>query len=432
MHTFRIPKLFSFAKKHKGIILLFFIFIIHIFLRFYQLESRFSFGYDQVDSAWAAKRIIDDHNFPVLGPSNKLGSGIFIGPLYYYLISIFYFFTNLDPVAAPIFAGATSIFSFFILFFITKKLFTFNTALLAVFINTVSNSGIEFDRMQWEINFIPGVALIGFYALYKIVKGEEKFLLLLGLASGLAINIHLTIAVFMPIITVLLLPFFPKTKKTIKYSLMAILLFFIFLSPLILANFQTKNDFSGNVFQYINEAFHGLHLTRVVQLTYSAMYEIESFFTFSWLRNLSLITVPLFLIIYFFKKPSKKTLIFCYLVVLWFIVPWFVLSTYNGEITNYYFSTTRFVGLSIISYLVIELLKQKKLLITLFFVIFGVHYSISNLQKFFSFKGMGLISTKASVMQTIKEGKVVKYKEGYKERAGEFYLFHIYTRKNKR
>lgn len=403
----------------------FLLFLVHVFLRFYQLESRFSLGYDQLDSAWAAKRIIVDHNFPLLGPANKLSSGIFIGPLYYYLISIFYFFTNLDPIAAALFAGITSIFSFFVLFFITKKLFSFNTAFLAVFINTISFSGIYFDRIQWEINFIPAVALIGFYALYRIVNGEEKYLMLLALALGLAFNVHLTVAVFMSVITILLMPFFPKTKKTIQYCLVSLAILLIFFSPLIIANFQTKSALSENVFQYFKESFHGFHLTRVSQLKHSAMIQIESFFTFSWLRPLNLIILPLFLIIYYLRQPFRKTFTFIYLTALWFIIPWFVLATYKGEITDYYFSSNRFMAIFIIAYLTTEFLKTKKILITLLIVIFGIYYSINNLQRFFSVKPTGLSAVKASIRQTIQQEKVIPYKEA----SPDSYLYYIYTRK---
>jgi len=121
-------------KKDKRWIILIALFLFFVFLRFYQLEEKSIFLYDQLDSAWAAKNIIDDHRFPLIGPANKLGSGLFVGPLYYYLIAIFYYFTNLDPIASGLFAGATSIIGFFVLFYITKKLFSFNVALIALFI----------------------------------------------------------------------------------------------------------------------------------------------------------------------------------------------------------------------------------------------------------------------------------------------------------
>ena len=98
----------KFLTKNKVWVIFLLILIIHSFFRFYQLGTRSPFGWDQVDNAWAAQNIIVNHKFPLLGFQAKLNSGIFIGPLYYYLITPFYFLTGLDPVASGVFAGAIS------------------------------------------------------------------------------------------------------------------------------------------------------------------------------------------------------------------------------------------------------------------------------------------------------------------------------------
>ncbi|MCL4386320.1 MAG: glycosyltransferase family 39 protein [Cyanobacteria bacterium] len=157
-------------------------------MRFYQIDTRNGFGWDQVDNAWAAKKIIVDHNFPLLGMVARGNSGIYIGPAYYYLISIFYWFTNLDPIASGIFAGLTSIFTFFTIFFVIKKLFSFNMALIAVFINTISFFAIMFDRTQWPDYLIPAVSLIIFYCLYQILLCKPRYLIFLAIALGFSFS----------------------------------------------------------------------------------------------------------------------------------------------------------------------------------------------------------------------------------------------------
>ncbi len=54
-------KIKTFIKAHKWEVILVLIFLFHLFLRFYQLESKNPFGYDQVNYAWAAKNSIVDH-----------------------------------------------------------------------------------------------------------------------------------------------------------------------------------------------------------------------------------------------------------------------------------------------------------------------------------------------------------------------------------
>lgn len=408
-----------------GVIIVFLLLLLQIFLRFYEIETKSIFRYDQVDSAWAAKKIIIDHQYPLIGPANKLGSGLFVGPLYYYLISVFYYFTNLDPLAAGLFAGVTSIIGFFVIFYITKKLFSLNVALIALFINTVSFSGIEFDRIQWEINFIPIVSLLAFYFLYKILNGNEKAIIWLSIVLALAFHVHLTVAVFLPIIILITLPFFPKNKKTLRYIIFSVPILLIGLSPIIIANFESYNFYAANSINYANSAFHGIHLTRILQLYTSAFIQLESFITFPILKLLSLLIMPIFFVVYFLNIPSKKNFIMVALVFLWFIVPWLVLSGYSGEITSYYFSTNRFIGLIVLAYVIYKILEIKNKKITLFILTFACFYAYTGINKFLVTRTVGLQNYRAYAKDHIKKDKIIQFEEG----SPFSYVYYIYTRK---
>lgn len=410
-------------KNDKRWLVLAIMFSFFIFLRFYQIDSKSIFMYDQVDSAWAAKNIIVDHNYPLIGPANRLGSGLFVGPLYYYLISPFYFMTGLDPIAAPLFAGFTAILTFFTIFYITKKIFSFNTALIAIAIYTISAHGIAFDRVQWEINFIPIVSFLTFFSIYKIIKGNEKFSILLAFALGFAFHTHLTIAIFLPLIALFSLVFFPKTKKMLIYSFFSFLIFLLFLLPIIIANFTIDNSLFHNSFSYANTTFHGLHLQRILQLKNDAFIEIGSFLFFPYLSNLKLLIVPLFFVVYLKTARAQNKLAFCFLVFLWFVVPWLVLSTYAGEITNYYFSVSFPIALFILAYLMEKLLYSKNRIILILCLLFILYYSFLNLKTFFNTRAIGINLRREGVKDVIKKGKVIHFKEGNPEA----YIYYVYS-----
>ena len=61
--------------------------------------------------------------------------------------------------------------------------------------------------------------------------------------------------------------------------------------------------------------------------------------------------VPIFFLALLWKDKSKKTRLFCYVTALWFLIPWFVFSTYKGELTDYYFSSTLYVAIMILAWL---------------------------------------------------------------------------------
>lgn len=401
-----------------------FIFIILLFLRFYDIETRSQFGWDEVNNAWAAKNIIVNHEFPLLGFQAKMNSGIYIGPYYYYLIAIVYFFTGLDPIASGIIAGITSIFTFLTLFYISNKLFSVNVALIAVFLNTMSVLAINFDRVQGPVNFIPSIALIIFFSLYKIITANPRFILLLALAFGFSLHIHIT-AIYFPIIILLCLPFFPRTKETLKYIFLSIPIFLFFLFPSVIAFLQNV-EHASNAINYGNTYFHGFHLKRVVQLTNDAFIQFEPYFNYSIvIKYLKFILIPLFIFLYHYKNISRDKLLFCYLVLLWFVIPWLVLSTYSGEISDYYFSTNRFIALLVIAYLVSKTFQFRNIATKVTIISLLIFYAIFNLQRFFlSTPAKNLKDKRGAVLQAIEEKREIGFYEG----VPESYLYYYYMR----
>lgn len=408
--------------KHKNLIIFLTIFALSLFLRFYQLDLRNPFGWDQVDNAWVAQNMIVNHKFPLLGMVAKQNSGIFIGHIYYYLVALFYWIFNLNPIASGVFAGVTSIFTFLVLFYVVKKIFSLEVALIAVFINTVAFYGIVFDRVQWPVNFIPSIALIIFFSLYKIIIGNPRFILLLAIAFGFSLHIHIT-AIYFPIIILLCLPFFPRTKKAIKHIFLSIPILLFFLFPTLFAFLQNAGHASDAI-NYGNTYFHGFHLKRVMQLTNDALIQFEPFFTFSLLKPLKFVLVPLFIFVYLFKSLLKEKLALCYLVILWFIIPWFVLSTYSGEISDYYFATSRFIALLIIAYLLKKIFSFNNWIPKVILSCFLIYYTVFNVSNFFSYREGGIYQRSKKVFKAIEKGKKIGFQEG----VSESYLYYYYMR----
>ncbi len=419
-------KFVIFLQSHKGLIILLLILIAHIFFRFYLLEERLHFNWDQVDNAWAAKSIIVDHKFPLQGMVAKLNSGFHIGPLYYYLIAFFYWIFNLNPIASAFVAGLTSIFTFFILFYVVKKLFSENVALIAVGIHTVSYFIISSDRSQWPVNFVVPVSLVIFYSLYNILVGKIKYLILLGIGLGLSFHVHFT-SIYYLVIILFALPFFPRKKEIIKYVFYSITIFILLISPIIIAELTSGNKGTNNLLQYLQTYYHGFHLTRVFQLTHDAFIEFELILK-GWFKDLSYVFLFIFGFIYYLLKPTRKKLIMCYLIGLWFIVPWFVISTYKGEISNYYFFVNRPIVLMVIAYLSFVLLSQRKILIKLLIISFWIYFCYVNINDFFREGKSDYEENKKRALEKVANREIVKLHENIPES----YLYYYYVRENKK
>lgn len=97
---------------------------------------------------------------------------------------------------------------------------------------------------------------------------------------------------------------------------------------------------------------------------------------------------------------------------MWFTVPWFVLATYSGEISNYYFFITRPVSLIILAYLFYRLLISPHWMLKFFLIFFLFYYGVRNTSVFLNVKKQGLTAQIKSVEREVEEGKVIKFSQG--------------------
>ncbi|HEX7042956.1 MAG TPA: glycosyltransferase family 39 protein, partial [Patescibacteria group bacterium] len=394
--------------------------------RFYLLFQRANFGWDQVDSAWAAKGILMDKHILINGPVAKGNSGIYMGPLYYYLVTIVYFFTNLDPIASPIFQGFMGIANFLILFYVTKKIFNTNIALIACFINTFSALIMSADRVQSAFYLIVPISYLIFYALLKVVRGKVKYLPLLAVFTGLSFHVDFT-SVLYPLLIIFVLPFLPKTKQTIKYLLLSVLIFSLFLAPSILSSIHLKTQTTGHLFTLFHTTYHGIHLKRLLQLLSDAFISYGKVLQFSFLGFLSYLVLPVFGIFYYKTNSRKDTFSLLYLMALWVIIPWIVLSTYSGELTDYYFLLPQDIAIASLAFITLFTFQQKFMLLKVIPIILWAAYAVYGFWFFLNMPDGNLIPTENGVKQTIKNGGYIPFKD----HKADSYMYYVYTRKNK-
>lgn len=400
-----VKQCWKWALKHKSLLIVLVIFAFELFTRTYQLNLKNPFGYDQVDNAWAAKNIIINHWYPLVGMVAKTDSGIYIGPVYYYFVAFFYWIFNLNPIAIWAIAVVTDIITFWVLYYIIKKLFNPTVAIIALIINTFSLGIVIFDGIQWPVQFLPIVSLIIFYLLYKVILGDVKKLIPLALFIGLAFNLHFT-AIFFPIIVILTLPFFPRTKQTLKYILLALPFFIVWLVPNFIYAFFVNRTYSTNETSYLSTYSHGFHLRRMMQIVGDALIQFDPYLALEKLKPLKIFLLPLFFILYFFKPITTEKKKFLYLVFLWFMVPWIIFTIYSGEISDYYFVVSRFIVLFILAYFIYLIWSFKHILAKIAVVVFLVAYCVWGLTIILPYKDEGsLQKQEQEVQQVVNQGE---------------------------
>lgn len=389
------------------------LFIAFLFFHFYQLEDRAIIGWDQVDNAWAAVRILDEHNYPMRGMMAKLNSGIGIGPLYYYLVALFYAITRFDPIASPLLAGFTSVIGFFTLFFIVKKLHGWNVALVSLFVYTFSYIYILSDRVQWPVNFIPILSFIIFYCLYRVCMGSAKHVMFLSIALGLSFHIHFTSVFYIPIILASL-PFIPRTKQMLSYGILSFIILCLFFIPEMIYQLQREQvGISFSSYQYISTYYHGFHLRRLWQLAHDGFIEIERAMTFKQLRPFVFIVPFLYSLFLWRERGKRHWFILTYLSLFWIVVPWVVFSLYSGEISKYYFSMSEFLAIMFIAYIGVTVWNYNNRLLQFGIFFLMLYYGISNAQLFINHQlEKGLYEPRKRANERILSGDPIPFADG--------------------
>lgn len=422
-----IFRLLSKATFSNTVLLL--IFFAFLFLRFYQLESRSEFRWDQVDNAWAAKDILIEAKLPLVGMVAKQNTGFFIGPLYYYFIAPFYWLFNMDPIASAVISRVTSTITFLVLYIVAKKIFSNKIALWVVALYTFSYYFLYEEGKQWPINFIAPVSLLIFYYLYKLLaEKKEKYVFLLTIFTGISFHLNFT-AIFFPIIIFCCIPFFPRTKKMLFYSLTSFLLFIMFFVPNIIFELQHKASSTSHMLSYVSGYYHGFHLRRFIQIAPLSFIQYTLMLSVTKVDWLGYVVLPVFISILWFSKNIKKKTILIYLVLLWTFIPWIVFSVYKGEITDYYFALSVPVMLIAFSFIIESLLAHKNLIFKSVILLILCYYFFINLSSFFSFRLQGIDYHKQQARKAIAEGKIINYTIG----DPQSYIYYIYfEKKNKK
>lgn len=384
-----------------------FLLSLHIFLRLYDLNGRMQFTWDQVKNAWVMKDMIVDHRFPLVGMVAKLNTGFYIGPAYYYLLAPFYYLFGLEPTAGGVFAATVSAISFFILFWVTKRLFSSTVALIACAILTVSSFMIGFDRIPWPVLFIPMVSLTIFYSLYRVLMGNVKYLLLLALATGFSFHIHFTSVMYV-IIFFCTLPLLIFLPKFFYYEILGLGLFSLWFIPSILAGMFSKVSSTVHIVNYIHTYYHGFHLVRVLQVANDAFISFEPILFFKIAKYLKYV-IPLGFV-YRLVFIEKRYLL-AYLIFLWLTVPLVTFSLYSGEISDYYFSLTIPIVLISLAYF-IDYFWRLHTVARVVILLLSLLYIVTNLHDFFFHSYSNLPATRETVSKAIREGRVISFTEG--------------------
>jgi len=212
---------------------------IFLFFRFYQINQRVQFDWDQERDAQVVKKILSGH-FTLLGPRVLGPDKFFLAPYFYYLLAPFYLLANLHPRAIIYFLLFYNLAFFILAYQVLKELFSRQTALIFLLFWSVNKAAIAADTIAWNPVVVPILAIVLLRILNKIFKDSRKKSnwFALGVLLSVGINFHFQV-VFLAVWAVVFL--FLSKKVNLKGVLISLLGFSLPFFPLLL--FDLRHNF---------------------------------------------------------------------------------------------------------------------------------------------------------------------------------------------
>ncbi len=403
-------------KKRQLIIQVFLIglvFALFALLRFYNLDKRIIFDWDQEYLSNFLKKIIINRDLILIGHRATDDLGFFFGPYFEYFFVPFYLISRMDPVGLIYAIYFVNIVFFTGTYFILKKIFRFQIALFFLFLWSINYLLVTYDTTVWAPLFIPfGIILTWFFLWQIYQKNSVKDYLLLGLTLGFFTQIH---SLFFPVdifAVIFLIAKFVFEKNhypfKIKNIVFLIIGFSVFLLPLML--FDVKHNFLNS------KLFIGYFLNRTQgkPMILSSIEVYGNFLKPLLLLNNVFLTLSfhfliLLLFIYLIKKRKGFLKIFYIAGISFWLITTFTYLRYSQRPSEYYFIylyPVIFIALADFIFSVNKYL----------FIPFGLWLIIINYQQLFlqmKFNNLGLAAKKQVVLALKKHVQNKKYYLSY-------------------
>lgn len=406
-----IKNLKAIMKQNPYLVWLIFILLVSIFFRTYQVVERLNFAHDSDLASWIVKDIVINHHYRLIGQLTT-AEGIFIGPLFYYLLIPFYLITKMDPVGSIILITLLGFLTTLSYYFVFSKIFNQRVGLIAAFLQTVLIPMIVSDR--WIVPSTP-TNLWSIWLLYVIIMLARKrqfVLIILGALMGLIWHIHIALApALLSVIPALGLNF--KLPK-FKYILGFFIAFFISSIPLIL--FEARHHFSQTLALISNfTTNHGggtgldkfnLLTIKMGGVSNALFFSPQSFF-FDEKRILLVIILVSAIFLPKYKLIKWKELIVLFTWIIGVVI-FFTLS--SSPVSEYYFASINVILICFVSLWFSFFYQKKKLGKYLVLLIFST-ILIKNLWYFTTLKNynQGYIEKKMAVEYIIQDSKEKNY-----------------------
>jgi 4-amino-4-deoxy-L-arabinose transferase-like glycosyltransferase len=303
----------------------------------YNVETRFSFGWDQARDANVIWSMLIEGKPTLIGPQVVSDNAFFLGPLWYYLLTPFYIISGLDPLGAIYSVIFTGLITILAMYFFIKKIAGAPAAMIASVI-WAGNS----DILAWNPMLVPVLSIGLLYGIIKIIEGSKTSIVWSLLLFGLSLQIHFQMTFFFIPLLISWVIYIKKNKQLpLKEFALGISLFTLTFAPLII--FDLRHEFlnSKGVLKILGPGMDNpewnidyfTQLKTIVQKNLNSNFFLPESPVPRNIVGIFVLSISLYGLL---KLKTSNTLKFIFFSVLF--LPFLLFSFYKGRLSEYYFA----------------------------------------------------------------------------------------------
>lgn len=320
-------------KRNELIIIL--ILILAFLLRIFKLDELMPFIGDYAWFFISARDMILSGNIPLVGITSS-HTWVHQGPLWTYVLAIPLLISNFNPVSGAYFTTMVGTVTVFFIYKIGTQMFSRFVGFATAILYASSPLVVIHARMPYHTSFIPLMALLFVFFIYKWVKGDIRFLPYVFFSLGVLYNLELSTMVFWILLLLVFTYGIIKKEKWIrealklKQILFCIFLFLLTLLPMIIYDIRESSGF------FQTTAFFRLIKIYLFPSSHTFLFEaMPNIFSSLIVYNQRLVFLAngfvaflltlmsfLFLTLVIYKRyKEKKSILSSFLLGLWIAIP---------------------------------------------------------------------------------------------------------------
>ena len=339
-------------------------------------SHNFVFGFDQGKHWLAAKAIIVDHKFPLIGDEVGGARGFFQGPGWFYLLAVPFFLFNGNPYGAVVLTfllGMSAVFLSYILF---TPLLGFAASGLIGFFLAISPTLISSSRFAWPPYAIPPLMVIYLYFIYRVLEKKRQYIPWIFLTIGIMAHFEIATAGTVLLTTLFLAMVYAISNRiSFKNIIFSCIAFIIPLFPLIV--FDLRHDFlnTKGIFETFFASSRTPSFVPTIQQLFSnhkMIFEAEFFgsFQLGYMNKLSILFVlSLGILMFFDKSVPKHRKLFLSFLYLFPLVLFAICMGYRNDLWGWWLLELQVIGCFLFGSIMTHMVTKKHVIWKIFAIV---------------------------------------------------------------